>query len=394
MVSQGPPLIHRLARALAPLNWLLAPVALWGAVALAAGRGAAPSERDGGRLVALFLALQLVTMLLAGGNWNTRYSAPMVAPGALAAAAGLQRLASLLSGGRRLERPYGLAMAGVGLALICALVLWDRPLRSGQEIASRGRSQLTLVEQIEAIRVLGERGFGAADLESRVHGLAWDRWDGGQVYLGRWLIGAASRAKAGEHVGIVECDEVPAEFASWQHSLAEARLLPHLLVGYDTQLTPVKVELSALDRVFWTSERAVPFYGQMVHGGDAQLRTLFDPRLAYPPEFSHLQASWPSNQPLQMRLTTTLTPGRGDRLLTLSHDPGLAATLTFDGAPRSEVAPATPLGDSVVQRHLVRASERGAEIGIEAKIKLPAGAMVPIRVDLYEEPPCESGAVG
>jgi hypothetical protein len=126
----------------------------------------------------------------------------------------------------------------------------------------------------------------------------------------------------------------------------------------------------------------------MVHGGDAQMRALFDPQLAYPAEFADLQARWPSDQAIEVRLSTTLAPGHDDRVITLAYDNGLNATITFGGAARQRLEPAASLGEIVRERYLVRAAERGTEVAIEALLHAPQGASVPHRFDLYEEPLC------
>jgi hypothetical protein len=389
IVSQGPGLIHRLFRVTRPLNgMLLAPVALAGALALAVGRMVQPSDRRAARMVPLFLSLPLAAALLAGGNWNDRYGAPMVAPGALAGAAGLYLLASWLPGGRQRMRRYGLTMAGVGLAFVVGMAILEGSVNRGPVMAGRSRTQLGLAEQIEAVRVLGTHGFGAADLESQVHGVAWNRWGGGQVYLAEWLIGVSGQAAPEDRVTIVECERVDAKFASWQHRLTSSRRLPRLLAGYRSQLAPVRVEFIGGGGMFWSSDRAVPFYSQMLHGGDAQMRALFDPRLAYPPEFADLQARWPNDQALEIRLSTTLAPGHDDRVIALTYDGGLNATVTFAGAVQQPFEAVTSLGEIVLERYLVKAAERVGSVVIEAVIDVPAGVSVPRRFDLYEEPPC------
>lgn len=389
MLSRGPDPMGRIGRVVPSLGGLLvAPLALGGAAVLATSRVLAASEIAAGRALLLFLALPLGATLLAGGSWTARYGAPLVAPGALAAAAAWRGLASLLPLGERSGRRYRFVIAATGLALVAGIALQGGWELSRQAVLARSSTQLGLAEQIETIRVLGEHGFGAADLESRVHGAPWTRWGGGQVYLGSWLIGARGRAKSGEHAAIVECERVPDGFASWQHRLASSRLLPYILVGYSAQLAPVTAELIGRGAVLWTSNRAVPFYGQMTHGGDAQMRALFDPRLAYPSEFGDLQLRWQGDPPRKMRLTTKLAPGRDDRAIVLTYDAGSSAAVTVGGAPGRHLVPAELLGDSVRERYLVKTDERRVEVVIEAVIDFPPQATVPRRVDLYEEPPC------
>ena len=154
------------------------------------------------------------------------------------------------------------------------------------------------------------------------------------------------------------------------------------------------VELVGRNGVLWTRKGGLPFYGQMVHGGDARMRARFDPKLAFPPQFSDLQSLWSSDPPAQMKLATALAPGREDRTIVLLHDAGLTATVTVGGAPRPSLEPARRLDDVVLQRYLVTAAERRTGVVIEAVIDLPPGAEAPRRVDLYEEPPCEAGSDG
>jgi len=312
----------------------------------------------------------------------------MVAPAALATAAGLRQLAALLAGDPGRERRIGFAMTMVVLVSAAVLTLSGNWLRSRQELVSRSRAQLGLAEQIDAIRILGKHGYGASDLESRVHGPAWSRWDGGHVYIGEWLLGAASHARPGEHAVIVECKGAPREFASWQERLPTRRPLPRLLVGYQAQLAPAEVSFASRNGVFWTSRRALPFYSGMLHGGDADMRLLFDPQLGHPPEFNDLLARWPRGEPLTMRLATTLAADDEERLLVLLHDTDLRTTVTLDGRSREAIEPPVQLGEIVRHLYSVKASERASGIDIEVSIPLPAGAPEPRRVDLYEEPRC------
>ncbi len=315
MVSAGPGLMERVFRIVPTLGGVLtAPLALAGGAALAAGRSGPPARRAEERTVLLFLALPLGATLLAGGSWAERYAVPIVAPGALAAAAGLRALASWMARKERWQRRARLVFGALAVAWAAGLV-FDYLSLPGRPLSfARGEVRLGLAEQIEAIRTLGEHGFGAADLESRVHGVSWNRWSGGQVYLGEWLIGAASSGESGEHAVIVECEHAAGRFPSWQHRLvASSRGLPHLLVGYRPQLAPVTVELVGRNGVLWTRKGGLPFYGQMVHGGDARMRARFDPKLAFPPQFSDLQSLWSSDPPAQMKLATALAPGREDR---------------------------------------------------------------------------------
>jgi hypothetical protein len=396
MVSEGPGLFERLGRVVVTLGGFVATLlALAGAIGLVAGGAAVPLQLAVGRTALLFLALPLGAGLLAGGNWVARYGVPGIVPGALTAAFGARVLARGPLGGigaRRARVAIG-AVAFVWLAGIVIEVALAIARPSGFGAVE---VRLGLAEQIEAIRHLGERGFRAPDLESRLHGAAWDRWDGGHAYLGKWLIGTGAGAAAGEHVVIVECEDVRGGgFASWQHRLAaSSRRLPHLLVGYRAQLAPVRVELVGQRGVLWGRADGLPFYGQMIHGGDARLRAAFDPMLAYPPEFADLQIRWAEEPPSAMRLTTSLAPGREDRTLALVYDAGASAAVTIGGVRRRGIEAPAPVGGGVRERFRVGAAERSAALAIEIVIDLPAAAGVPRRIDLYEEPACDPAKDG
>ncbi len=392
MVSEAPGLLERVGRVVSTLGGVLvAPLTFAGVVLLVMGRGVDAAQRTAGRVVVLLLAVPLVATLLAGGNWVARYGVSMMAPGALAAAVAVRRLASSLGRGRRWRGGYAVAVTVAGLVLAATAALLGDSQRALLRTPRSSLTHLNLAEQIEAIRILGAHGFGAADLESRVHGAAWNRWDGGQVYLGQWLIGAASRAAAGEHVAIVACTHAPEGFASWQQRFSSPGGTPLLLVGYRAQLDPVRVELGGRNGVVWASDRAVPFYGSMAHGGDGQLRLLFDPRLGFPPDFADIQTRLIRDPPQTMRLSTTLAAGRDDRIIVLTYDAGLTARVSFDGAPpRHRLESLGAVVDSARERYLVLAAERAAPVAIEVAIDLPAHAEVPRRVDLYEEPACDA----
>jgi hypothetical protein len=379
MVSEGPGLVDRIARIVPILGGVLPSLlAVAGMVALALDRLAA------GRTVFLFLALPFTAALLAGGGWSARYGVPAIVPGALSAAAGVCLLIRKGNMGRVAAALALLWLAGVTVETV--LVRYRPTAISALEL------KLGLAEQIEAIRLLGEHGFGTLDLETRVHGAAWDRWDGGHAYLGKWLIGTEKRAAQGEHAVIVECDAVDDGFALWQRRLESSRRgHGHLLVGYRAQLAPAGVEIAGLGSP-WKREAGLPFYGQMVHGGDSQLRALLDPNLAYPPEFAALQIAWRDAPATEMRVTTRLAPAAEDRIIALLYDPGMSAVLTVDGAPRAGIEPAAEAGSSRRERFLVRASERAASLSLEAVIDLSASRDVPRRIDLYEEPACAASA--
>jgi hypothetical protein len=310
----------------------------------------------------------------------------MVAPGALAAAAGVGALASRLPLNERWDRRWRWAIAVCALALVASQGLQGTPVRTYRPALE---TRLGLADQIDAVRILGGHGFGAGDLERRVHGPSWTRWEGGQVYIGRWLIGVESHAHTDEHVVIVQCEHLPPAFPLWRRGLVGTPAEPPLsLVGYHAQLAPVRIEFIGSDGVLWGSDHAVPFYGQMVHRGDAQMRLLFDPRLGYPPEFADLQTRWLNHQPTKMRLTTTLAPGSEDRAITLTYDAGLVATVTVNGAPAKRLGPVLALGPIALERFLVSSADRAADVQIEATIDLPPQAIVPQRADMYEEPQC------
>jgi hypothetical protein len=396
MTSRGPGVWTRLLRLVPSLGGVelvggigsvpLAVLSAVGAIALAMGRGVPERERAGGRVVALFLVFPLGAVLLIGERWTERYGAPLVAPAALAAAAGVRVIASAVPRSDRWNRLFRVAGAA-GLLTLLAAVVFEASAPRHPETAMQ--SHLRLATQIEAIRILGEQGFGAADMERRVHGVAWTRWDGGQVYIGKWLIGVEGHAPADENAVIVQCAHIPAGFAEWKYDLTTSLgWSPLVMAGYRPQLAPVRLEFIGRAGVLWQSDHAVPFYGQMVHGGDAQMRILFDPRLAYPTEFASLQTRWLNDPPAQMRLTTTLAPGVADRVIALTYDSGLTAAVRVGGAPAQPVKPAEALGSITRERYLVPAAARRAGLAIEAVIALPPQAMVPQRADLYEEPPC------
>jgi hypothetical protein len=382
MVSEGPALIDRFARIVPIMGGVIATFpAVAGMVAFATGGWQAV-----GRAVLLFLALPLSAALLAGGGWSSRYGVPAIVPGAIAAAAGICLLFRKRNFGRTAAAVIALVWLG-GLLLESALVRYRPTALGAVEL------RLSLAEQIEAIRILGEHGFGTLDLETRVHGTAWDRWDGGQAYIGKWLIGTERRAAGAEHAVIVECERVASDFAAWQQRLtSSSRSLGHLLVGYSARLEPATVELVGPSGVLWKRQAGLPFYGQMVHGGDSQLRAIFDPKLAYPPEFGDLLLASKDASGAKMKISTRLAPAAEDRTIALLYDPGMRAVVTVGGAPRGSIEPAAAAGTSMRERFLVKASERLSDVAFEATIDLPAAMAPPHRVDLYEEPPCAASA--
>lgn len=397
MVSQGPNILERLVRLVPYLGGpLIVPCVIAGAIALATGRDAPAGRGPAGHAVLLFLAVPVTGTLLAGAGWASRYGVPMVAPAALVAAAGVPILAEWLlrrrdahpaSGGRR--------MALLALAVAALLASALRP--SLPDAGGPTGVPLGISEQIEAIRAIGERGFDATDLETRVHGLTWDRWNGGQIYLGHWLLGAGNgsedAAAAEIHVAIVECDHATAVTAAWEHPLASARFAPLRLVGYRPALRPVRVDFLRGPEVVWSGTRAVPFYGQLAHIGDSRLRARLHPALAHPAEFDTLSPIWRRTAPNRMRLRTTLAAGSNPSFLTLLYDQGLSATLTVGGTVRRPIAAMSGARTSY-ERFRIAAAERSDELAVEVVIDLPPASAEPVRVDLFEEPACEAAAAG
>jgi hypothetical protein len=334
MVGEGPSLIARLTRVVPALGAVpfvgrgatlpLVLLTIIGAVALASGRAVAPGERAAACMVVLLLVLPVGATLFAGQGWADRYAAPIVAPAALAAAAALRLAAGSLPSHARWPRRAIPAAAAIVLLVLVGTALAGGPLRGAGSAISRGQTQLGLDEQTEVIRVLGEHGFGAVDLERRVHGTPWTRWNGGQVYLGRWLIGSESHVGATEHAVVIDCETVRPGFASWQSSIASSPFSSRRIIGYRTELSPATVEFVGPGGVLWRSDQAVPFYGQMTHGGDAQMRVRFDPRLAYPSDFNDLQLRWLRQPPTAMRLSTTLRPGATTESLPSTTTPDCA----------------------------------------------------------------------
>lgn len=396
MVAEGPALGARLNRIAATIGAVpalggvtmvpLALLTLAGAAVLASGRAVAAADRPAGRTLVLLLLVPLAGTVLAGASWVNRYAVPVLAPGALAAAAAVRQLT--LGAARRDARLVRAAVAVAAILVVAGTAIAGGGLRSLDAVVEREQTQLGLAEQREAVRILGEHGFAAGDLEWRVHGLPWTRWNGGQVYLGRWLIGTASRIEPDEHAAIVGCRDVAPGFAAWRAPLTASRHVPRVVAGYHAELSPVTAEVIGPDGVIWQSRRAVPFYGQMLHGGDGEMRRTLDPLLAYPRDLAELQRRWMESPPRRLRLTATLAPGGGDRIIALSYDGGLRAAVRIGGEPGPRLALPVTHGGTVHERFLVPAAARSEPLAIEALIDLPGTTMPPARIDLYEEPPC------
>src|SRR5262249_31190771 len=155
----------------------------------------------------------------------------------------------------------------VAAALAAALALAGLPRGLGPRGPETGGPlDLTLAEQREVIEALREHGFRAQDLERRVHGLAWNRWNGGQGYLGQWLLGTNGDEPADHALRVERCEPLPAGFSAWSKDVATSRAVKRAIVGYRAELSPPQLSFDvADDQARSYASSFVPFYGQILH---------------------------------------------------------------------------------------------------------------------------------
>ena len=396
-------------RALAPLRSIgpLAVLVILGVPALAWGPAPTPAVRTARRALLLFLLVPLGAAMagaaVAADYWVERYNVPYLPAAALTAAVALAAPGWLRL---RLRLPHGSAWGAWGawgvralpwvLALPAVLALAAGGLGRANEEGSawmRSRTELSLAESTEAVRVLGAHGFRAQDLETRVHGLAWNRWNGAQVYLGHWLLGVRGGMPPAEAVLVADC-AAPAGFARWQHALTTAHRAPHVLVGYRPALGPVRLTFE-LGTNPWSYEPGTPFYMAQANPGDGALRARLDPALGYPEGYRTLTTRWlqatagrtgTEADRVRARLHAVLAPGGDDRAVVVLAPAGLVPEVTVAGQPRVPEDTQTE-GLEARWRTVVTAAERAAgPVAVDVVIPLERNGMPPRRLDLYEEP--------
>jgi len=256
-------------------------------------------------------------------------------------------------------------------------------------VIERSRVQVSLAEDIEAVRLLASHGFRNQDLDRLIHGTAWARWTSGRTYLGRWIIGPRSTPAPAERVLVTGCAVHDPAFARWQHMLTRGPGLRHHLVGYRPSLEPARLEVDLGDGPPWTLDDGLPFFMEQMHAGDSRLRRMVDPVLAYPVAFEMLNTRWMQRRgpgPGRMRAVTRLTRCEGERYVTVLATRSHVPTFTVGGVAR---APDETQESVEEVRYRIRptpAECAAAPIEVVAEMELPPMAPAPRRIDLYEEP--------
>ncbi|MFO0625263.1 MAG: hypothetical protein U0325_06550 [Polyangiales bacterium] len=383
----GPPLAlaglpPTLAFGLVPV-WSLGPLVLGLLVAGMAALGAgavAPTSRREGRAALLFLLVPLCAATLGSaltpGNWASRYNVPFLPAAAVVAGASLAWLS------RRAPR----AAWGAALALVAVILVGQKPVRTGPYALHRGIEQMHLAENIEAMRALAARGYRPQDVEPRVHGTSWQRWNGSHFYLASWLMGRREGAAPAEHVLVTACP-IPDGFARWRQPLQHSGVARRALVGYLPALAPARLEF-ALGGQRWVQDGAVPFYFQHANPSDLALHRRLDPALGRPGAYDMLPTLWNPAPPSSRRawVRTTLAPGADDRPLTLLAPERTSPVLTVNGRALTPLGRQPGMGETKWW-YVVPAALRGAAPArVEVALNLAEESMFPSRIDLYEDP--------
>ena len=363
-------------RSLGPLALLVVP----GMLSLVPGRD--PARRGLLAFAALPLGISLAGAAASGGLWVDRYCVVFL-PGVTLAALAWVRVV-------RARAPRAWWIVAPAVTLVSVGLGADALRRSSpaHEVLVRSRTQVSLAEDIEATRALGERGLRTEDLDHRVHGKAWPRWTSARTYLGFWLLGRRRAPPPPEHVLVSECAVADRSFARWQRPLVHGPGQRHHLVGYLPALGPARVEVDLGDGEPWAIDDGLPFFSEQQYVGDSRLRARLDPALAYPRAFEALtsRAQGPRRGATRLRVRAALSHCAGERFVTLLAPREFAPTITVDGAPRAPDQTLEDAGDVRYRVHVPRAACAAAAVAIAAEFAVPPGAMLPRRVDLYEEP--------
>lgn len=383
----GPPLAllglpPTLAFGLVPV-WSLGPLALALLVAGVAALGAgavSPSARKVGRAALLFLLVPLCVASLGSaltpGNWASRYNVPFLPGAAVVIGASLAWLT------RRAPR----AGWAVGVALAAALLGTQRPTTTGLYTLNRGAEQMHLAETLEAMRALAARGYRPQDVEPRMHGAAWQRWNGAHLYLASWLMGPRQTPAPAEHVLVTACP-TPEGFTRWRLPLRNSGGARRALVGYLPALAPARLEF-ALGEQRWVQDGALPFYFQHANPSDLALHRRLDPALGRPSGYDMLPTLWNPSPPAsrRARVRTTLAPGGDDRALSLLAPERSSPVLTVNGRALSPLGRQPGMGEARWW-YVVPAALRGrGPVPVEVALDLSQESMFPSRIDLYEDP--------
>ena len=369
-------------RSLGPTAWLVAP----GLLALLPGRD--PARRGLLAFAAAPLAISLAGAAASGGLWADRYCEVFL-PGVTLAAFAWVRLVRE----RAPRARWALAAAGALASVALGAAALARANPRGEALG-RSRTQVSLAEDIEAVRALGARGFRTQDLETRVHGKAWARWTSARVYLGTWLLGPTSAPAPAGHALLGEC-AAPASFALWQQPLARGPGVRHHLIGYRPSLGPARVEVDLGDGPPWALDDALPFLIERINAGDGRMRRMVDPALAFPPAFDALTSRWlrPRRAPALFRVSAAVAHCAPDRWVTLLAPQDLPPAVSVNGAARAPDAALEEAGEVRYRLRLTAAECARAPVEVRAEFALPPGAMLPRRVDLYEEPAADCAGV-
>lgn len=339
------------------------------------------SLRASRRAALLFLGVPLGAVLagaaLASGNWANRYNVPFIPGASLVAGAAMVWVA-------RRSRVVAWA-AALGVSAFTAM--WSAHHAGGVlSAAAHGHDDMFLSENIAAVRALAARGYRMQDIETRVHGYAWNRWNGSQIYLAYWLMGPRRGPSPAEHVLVSACP-VPAGFARWRTVLPPARGDRHALTGYVPALGPAQLEFTFGETV-WSYTPGLPFYFQQSNPGDGQLRARLDRSLAYPDAYTILPTlrNEARDAPMRARVRTTLAVGDADRALTLLAPDDASPRVTVRGVTLAPLGH-TRSGQDGRWWYVVPASLRvGDAAPVEVSLELSPQSMFPWRIDLYEDP--------
>ncbi len=362
--------------------WIVPPWMLIGVPLLALGFDALSRRSPAAdRAVARALLLAFVlppAAFLCLPTWRWQYTAPflLILPFAWihALRAPLTWIRSTAS--RRLSP---VALANLVCAAVTLILLQDglghrAPMPSGLPVWREERSMVQTLER-RALRV--------DDIATRVEGFAWPGLTPNPgVFVQQEFAPPPQSLTPRDRVLLIEdCLAMSHSFAAWQEVVASLGR-PHLLGGYQSDLTAVSAKLVGGQAILWSGTPSLPIFAPSSR--ETIRQALGETTLAHDSLGAQLLRSWLNLPQVELQIHTSLLPGNEDRVVVIAHDPITTVAAEVDGAPAAPFEAILNGNQVLHERFLIEASRRHHAVPIQLIAQRTAPTF-PF-ITLYEEP--------
>lgn len=237
-------------------------------------------------------------------------------------------------------------------------------------------------EEGSMVHALERRSLRADDIATRVGGFAWPGLTlNPSIFAQQDLPPTGSLTPRDRVLLIEDCLEMSHSFAGWQEVVAPLGR-PHLLGGYQSDLTAVSAKLVGGQAILWAGTPSLPIFAPSSR--ETIRQALGETPLASDSLGAHLLRSWLNLPQVELQIQTTLLPENEDRAVVIAHDASTTVAVEIDGAPASPFEAILNGNQVLHERFLVEASHRNHAVPIQLIARRTATTFPSIT--LYEEP--------